>query len=312
MAALRTMVAYANNATRNHNVLLSWMSLVAVQSTREAHTQHLTKNIQYISNEKTKLIVDPKTMKLNKETNKPLCVIMNWMLQRPNHVTKYARLYLEQGFDVVSVSCTPWQLTWPLKGSQLIAADLIKFISENGHKPLVVHGFSVGAYVWSEGLVYAMKNKEKYMPVLDRVAAQIWDSAADVTEIPYGFPAAVFPNNKFMQNAMRVYIEYHLKKFHDAATMHYNNGSSAFISSACRAPALFLLSKTDPVGAERSNRNVYQSWLNLGIKCTWKCWDRSPHVQHYTYHKEEYLAALFDHLEMCNVLPQSAKARVRL
>ncbi|KAM3966109.1 uncharacterized protein ACR2FA_012981 [Aphomia sociella] len=311
MAALRTLVGCGRNITKSDNVL-SCASVVPLHSNCGLHTQYITKNMQYISNEDTKLTADPETMKLDKEIKRPLCIIMNWMLQRPNHVMKYATLYLEQGFDVVSVSCTPWQLTWPLKGSQIIGTNLIKFMAENSHNPLVLHGFSVGAYVWSEGLVYAMKNKQKYQPVLDRVVAQVWDSAADVTEIPHGFPAAVFPKNKFMQNAMRLYIEYHLKTFHDAATLHYNRGSAAFISTECRAPALFLLSKTDPVGAERSNRNVYQSWVNLGVKCTWKCWDRSPHVQHYTYHPKEYIAALYQHLDTYNLVSQPDKMRARL
>lgn len=53
---------------------------------------------------------------------------MNWMLARKQHVMKYATLYLEQGFDVVSVSCTPWQLMWPVKGSQVDFTSLILLI----------------------------------------------------------------------------------------------------------------------------------------------------------------------------------------
>ncbi|XP_063832169.1 uncharacterized protein LOC135081379 [Ostrinia nubilalis] len=250
-------------------------------------------------------------MKLDKQPNKPLCIIMNWMLARPQHVQKYASLYLEQGFDVVSVSCSPWQLMWPQKGSQLVGASLMKFMAANGHKPLVLHGFSVGAYVWAEALVYAMKDKEKYQPVLDRVRAQVWDSAADITEIPVGFPSAVFPKNMFLQNALRTYTKYHLKKFHDAATSHYLRASDLFHKTPCRAPALFLLSRSDPVGAERSNRSVHDSWVNLGVKCTWHCWERSPHVLHYNKHQQEYLQLLHDHLTARELLANPDKMRAR-
>lgn len=41
------------------------------------------------------------------------------MLPKRKHVLKYADLYLEQGFDVVVVSITPWQLLWPTKGSRV-------------------------------------------------------------------------------------------------------------------------------------------------------------------------------------------------
>ncbi|KAL4718639.1 hypothetical protein ACJJTC_017471, partial [Scirpophaga incertulas] len=206
-------------------------------------------------------------MLLDKQPEKPLCILINWLLARQKHVMKYASLYLEQGFDVVSVSCTPWQLMWPTKGSQLVAEDLIKFMTHNGKEhPLVVHGFSVGGYIMGEVFVHVMKNKELYQPTLDRVVAQVWDSAADISELSIGVPAAVFPKNKIMQKTLRAYMEYHLKTFHEAATVHYIRSSQLFHTNLCRAPALFLLSRSDPVGAERSNRDVYDTWLQMGIE----------------------------------------------
>ncbi|XP_045504715.1 uncharacterized protein LOC123701327 [Colias croceus] len=277
--------------------LLSCAPVAMAWSDRGAHTQDVTKNIQYISNDKVKLNTDPKTMKLDKQLNRPRCIMINWLLARQKHVMKYANLYLEQGFDVVSVSCTPWQLMWPLKGSQLVAGDLLRFMSANDNEqPLVVHGFSVGGYLWGELCVHVMKDQQLYQPLLDRVAAQIWDSAADITEITIGVPAAVFPKNKIMQKTLKAYMEYHLKTFHDAATVHYIRSSQLFHTNLCRAPALFLLSASDPVGAERSNRAVCDSWLKMGINCTWHCWDRSPHVQHFTKHREEYVSLVRAHL----------------
>ncbi|KAM3966108.1 LOW QUALITY PROTEIN: transmembrane protein 53-like [Aphomia sociella] len=292
--------------------LLSCAPVAMMGLDRGAHTQDLTKNIQYISNEKIKLTADPNTMKLDKLPNRPLCILINWLLARQKHVMKYASLYLDQGFDVVSVSCTPWQLMWPTKGSQLVANDLLKFMASNDNDhPLVVHGFSVAGYMWGEVIVHIMKNKELYTPLLDRVAAQVWDSAADVSEISIGVPAAVFPKNKIMQKTLRAYMEYHMKAFHDVATSHYIRSSQLYHLNLFKAPALFLLSKSDPVGAEKSNRSVHDSWVKLGIKCTWKCWD-IPHVQHYTYHPKEYVAVLHEHLNNCNVISQSDKMRARL
>ncbi|CAH0746673.1 unnamed protein product [Diatraea saccharalis] len=279
---------------------------------RNAHMQVLTKNLRYITNDDIKLKVDPKSMRLDKKAKKPLCIIMNWMLARPNHIMKYANIYLEQGFDVISVYCSPWQLMWPTKGSQLVGKDLMNFLAENGHTPLALHGFSVGAYVWGEGLIYAMRNKDKFQPVLDNMKSQVWDSAADITEIPVGFPSAVFPKNMVMQNALRAYTKFHLKLFHKAATVHYLASSEMFHHPASRAPALFLLSKNDPVGAERSNRDVYDCWVKDGIQCTWKCWDRSPHVLHYFYHSKEYLTLLYDHLDKNGLISDRQKMHERL
>ncbi|XP_072945585.1 uncharacterized protein [Epargyreus clarus] len=306
MGLFRTVVSLAvhngkvglrNNGKVSLRPLLSCAPVAMVCSDRGAHSQDITKNIQYITNDKVKITTDPKTMKFDKQLNRPTCIMINWLLARQKHVMKYANLYLEQGFDVVSVSCTPWQLMWPLKGSQLVADDLIKLMAANENdQPMVVHGFSVGGYLWGEVCAHVMKDRDRYQPILDRIAAQVWDSAADITEITIGVPAAVFPKNKIMQKTLRAYMEYHLKTFHDAATSHYIRSSQLFHTNLCRAPALFLLSASDPVGAERSNRSVYDSWVKMGIKCTWQCWDRSPHVQHFTKHRDEYVALLRTHL----------------
>ena len=40
------------------------------------------------------------------------------------------------------------------------------------------------------------------------MACQIWDSAADITEIPVGLPKSIFPKNPTMQSALRNYTLY--------------------------------------------------------------------------------------------------------
>lgn len=317
MGVLRKVVPLANNGLRSKGnpfrPLLSCAPLAMVSWDRNAHSQDITKNIQYISNEKLKLTADPNTMKLDKQINRPLCVMINWLLARQKHVMKYATLYLEQGFDVLSVSCTPWQLMWPVKGSQLVAGDLLKFITTNdAHSTLMIHGFSVAGYIWGELCVHALRDPKTYQPVLDRVSCQVWDSAADISEISIGVPKAIFPKNHLMQKTLQAYMEYHMKAFQDAATRHYVRSSQMFHTNACRAPALFLLSKSDPVGAENSNRAVHDSWVEMGTKCTWKCWDKSPHVQHYIHHPKEYLAALYSHMDKYGLVSQPEKMRMRL
>ncbi|CAB3252534.1 unnamed protein product [Arctia plantaginis] len=323
MSVMKNVVSLAAKSgklgTRNNGKfglfrpLLSCAPVAMVGLDRGAHTQDLTKTMQYISNEKVKLKIDPNTMKLDKRVDKPLVVMINWLLARQKHVMKYATLYLEQGFDVLSVSCTPWQLMWPQKGSQLIAGDMLKFMHVNENdQPLVVHGFSVAGYMWGEVCVQVMKNPELYQPVMDRVVAQVWDSAADISELSIGVPAAVFPKNQIMQKTLRAYMEYHMKTFYDAATVHYIRSSQLFHTNLCHAPALFLLSRSDPVGAEKSNRSVYDSWVQMGIKCTWKCWDKSPHVQHYTHHAKDYVAALYEHFNAYGLVSQPEKMRMRL
>ncbi|XP_069362377.1 transmembrane protein 53-like [Maniola hyperantus] len=254
---------------------------------RNAHTQHINKNLLYISNDNMKIHTDLKTMKLSKSNNKPLCIMLSWLLATNKQTMKYANIYLQEGFDVLRVTCEPWQLLWPRKGAKVIAQNLLQLMYANDI-PYMVHGFSVGGYVWSEAMVHAMTDEEKYQPVLDRVEAQVWDSVADITEVSVGVPLALFPNSKIGQKITKSIIIAYLKALYNVGTVHYEKACETYYASPCRAPALFLLSSTDPVGNERRIRRACDLWIQMGIKCTWQCWARSPHVQHYLKHPQEY------------------------
>lgn len=61
--------------------------------------------------------------------------------------------------------------------------------------------------MWGEALDLIYSDKEKYNNITNRIVGQVWDSIADVMQIPIGFPAAVFPKNLVLQSMLRKYIE---------------------------------------------------------------------------------------------------------
>lgn len=61
--------------------------------------------------------------------------------------------------------------------------------------------------MWGEVLDMIHADRQKYDPVIDRIVGQIWDSAADVSEISIGTPLAVFPTNAVLQGMMKKYLE---------------------------------------------------------------------------------------------------------
>ncbi|XP_050355678.1 uncharacterized protein LOC126776872 [Nymphalis io] len=265
-----------------------------------AHTQKITKNIYYISNDKVKVDTDLKTMKMNRSSKKPVCIMLSWLMSTPKQIMNYANLYLEDGFDVIRVICEPWQLVWPRKGTQIIGRDLIKLMAAN-EGSYVVHGFSVGGYVWSEALVHALKENKIYQPALNRVKAQVWDSVADITAVAVGLPIALFPCNKPARHATKLFINFYLLAFRSVATRHYERACETYYATPCRAPALFLLSSSDPVGQEDRIRRAHNLWLDMGIQCTLQCWPNSNHVMHYLSHRDEYVALVRAHIRnnMC-------------
>jgi len=193
-------------------------------------SHHVSKNIEFITQDNRVVSSKNVIQNINVPNNRPLLVILTWLLSKRQHVMKFVNLYMEQGFDVAVVSLTPWQLMWPTKGSrvsiyniivlqsiyykifktyfQLVAADLLTFLKQNeSYQQILLHGFSVGGYMWGEALDLMESNKEKYSGIVDRIVGQVWDSIADVREITIGLPHAVFPKNVMLQSMFRKYME---------------------------------------------------------------------------------------------------------
>lgn len=74
------------------------------------------------------------------------------------------------------------------------------------YRPVMVHGFSVGGYLWGEVMNLMSKDLNKYQPVIDQIAGQIWDSVVDFEGIPVGMPKAMFPSNALARKSLEMYI----------------------------------------------------------------------------------------------------------
>ena len=57
-----------------------------------------------------------------------------------------------------------------------------------------------------------------------------------------------------------------MKAFHKQATQYYIRSSQLFHTNIVHSPALFIMSKTDTIGAVDSNKRVRDSWESLGVK----------------------------------------------
>ncbi|XP_053966686.1 uncharacterized protein LOC128868524 isoform X2 [Anastrepha ludens] len=294
--------------------LIHQTTMATWKNRRFLSTKEITKNMTFFTNEPFNSEVDPKTLEFKKPSRNPLVLIMAWLMASQKHLRKYAQIYTDMGFDVMAVHVTPWQLLWPVKGTQVVAADTLKFMEINkSYAPIVIHGFSVGAYQLGEVMLQMARDMERYSQVLDRIACQIWDSAADITEIPIGVPKSIFPKNPRMQSALRNYMLYHMKTFHNQATIHYMRSSQMFHSTLVKQPALFFVSENDPIGPPSSNQAVRENWERANIKVSFKCWERSQHAAHFVRHREEYLECLLKHLQSCGVIESvGLKTRAKL
>lgn len=177
---------------------------------------------------------------------------------------------------------------------------------------ILLHGFSIGGYIWGECLVMMDRDREKYRNLIDRIVGQIWDSAADIVNITNGGPKAIFPDSPKLEESMRKYMHYHFATFSESATQHYLRASQAIYNSFVQAPVLIFVSKNDLIGDEPANWRIIQHWRSRNFHVTWKCFDDSPHVGHFFKHRQEYLQHLNDHLKLIGLVTDSETLRSKI
>lgn len=261
------------------------------------HTQSLNKNMQLNTNKNPNSVEDGKS-------KKPLAVILSWMLAKESHLEKYRSMYLNRGFDVLTVNIAPKDLLFPASGSQLIVTNLLEYLtSNNNYEDVLFHAFSVGAYLMGEMFVAVRDASDKYKKILPKIQGVILDSAVDFEGIPTGFPRAV-TKNPITIRVIEWYIATHLALMYNVATKHYLRSSKNFHNTPLRCPALIVASESDKVGTTNQNLLLGESWEVRGVDVKYKFFKDSKHVSHMYKYPDEYVSEIDNFLKKINLHPK--------
>jgi len=223
--------------------------------------------------------------------DRPLVVIYGWLAAKAKHAYKYGDFYLGKGFDVLHMKILPTQMLWPNAGQKAIE-ELLNFTLRPAHKdqPILIHGFSVGGYLYGETLVKIL-NDSRYRVCGERIVGQIFDSPVDFEGVPRGTGMAL-SNIPAVQKSIKLSLEFYLSMFKNATVKHYLKSSEAFHNNDLLIPSLLLHSKSDPIGIPESIETVKAKWVKRNVPVYQKCWDKSPHVCHFYHHPIEYIQTL--------------------
>lgn len=239
-----------------------------------------------------------------------LVLLFSWLLAPERHIKKYVDMYRRRGVSVLTVTITPLDLLLPARGSQAITLSLLRLLQENEkYRPLLVHGFSVGAYVFSEAMVHVMKDRRQFDPLLQRFVGQVWDCPVDLNGIPTGFPKAV-TSIPLLQRLLRAFVVVYLRLMHRWATVHYERARVPFFTNTVGVPALLLQSGRDPVSTQEMTRELLRGWRGQGTKVHYKCFEEGAHVSLYWKNPVEYEQVLGEFLEEVQLLekPRSSSS----
>ncbi|XP_068226514.1 uncharacterized protein [Palaemon carinicauda] len=273
--------------------LASRLAASPVQATivlaRDYHSYKLTKHMEFFTASDVPIPKDTiQVAKTLSTKDRPLTLLFCWLMAKDRHIRKYADFYNRQGIDVLGVKVSPFEVLRPTKGIQVVAGEILDFLHANpSHSPMLIHGLSVGAYMFGEVMVKMKKDMDKHGVLLDRFVGQIWDSGVDLQSIPEGLPTSI-TSHEGLRASMRKYLEWYMRLKYKTATVHYENASYLIHQNFINTPTLVMFSDKDPISTPAMNAVIYQKWEAKNIPVYTKCFEGSPHVSHYMMHRKAY------------------------
>ncbi|XP_038068251.1 uncharacterized protein LOC119737747 isoform X2 [Patiria miniata] len=114
--------------------------------------------------------------KFKDEENAPVTLLMPWATASERALDRFRMLYAERGFNVLTAYAKPINFIWP-RSSQPVAAEIVEFLrTKTGKAPIVVHAFSIGAFMYANVLTYISEHPDEFSALEPRIRGQVFDS----------------------------------------------------------------------------------------------------------------------------------------
>lgn len=97
------------------------------------------------------------------DEKRPLLVLFAWLFAKDRHLDKYRNLYIQRGFDVLTVKIQVSDFLIPRRGSHVVAKNIVNFLKDSQYPIFIFHAFSVGAYQMGEVFVQLRKDENQSM-----------------------------------------------------------------------------------------------------------------------------------------------------
>lgn len=250
------------------------------------------------------------------EDQRPLAVLMVWLMANEKNVEKYRQIYLRRGFDVLTVRTSPLDLLLPENGGKKVAESIVNFFNGTAqdYEKIVVHLFSVGAYQFSEvmlNLVNQERGDEMIEEFRRRIRGVILDSPVDLHGAPHGVAKSLFPKNPFMLKLVEWLLDAYLIRFERGTSRHLKNIQKIFYKNPLKLPSLVLASEKDPIANPDYLAPFLSHWRAGQVPIDMRTWQDSPHVAHYAKHPEEYESLVDQFLRKVNIIQDPKEQIVR-
>ncbi|KAK2142607.1 hypothetical protein LSH36_934g02020 [Paralvinella palmiformis] len=246
------------------------------------------------------------------QQSRPLILIYSWLVAKARHMHKYGDFYLKKGWDVLHVKVDPLQLMLP-SSAQRVVGQVLEFTQDDKRlkQPILVHGFSVGGYLWGETLVKILSDESLIANLRHRIHGQIMDSPVSFHGIPFGVSQAV-TDVRLLQNIVEGTISSYLSLTKNITMKYYVRSQETFEENVMHTPSMFLFSKADVIGRHRVIEECIEKMKRKGIAVYSKCWEDSRHVSHFQRHPVEYIDMMTYFLQRIKFLDVPDEGKIQM
>ncbi|XP_072037894.1 uncharacterized protein [Amphiura filiformis] len=233
---------------------------------------------------------------------RPTLLLLSWLSATPRALDRFRHIYASHGFNVVTVLSKPFHFIWP-KSSEPLAQEICEYLISHTQGPIVVHGLSIGGFIYSYCLLHAMENKDVFDALENRIQGHIFDSlvVGELENMAEGVSkgSASYPTTRYV--VQKVILLYFWLA-HNHTIPHYDRAIEVFYNMPFRTPMLVYYSKIDTMCSNEAMENLTKTWREkYSLDVVPKVFDDTQHVFHLREHPEEYKEVLKNFLDKLNV-----------
>ncbi|XP_025086348.1 transmembrane protein 53-like isoform X1 [Pomacea canaliculata] len=231
---------------------------------------------------------------------RPVVVLVGWLNAKKQHLEKFADLYRVKGFDVLTMDVSPIHIVRPTVGKKY-AMELLEVLQKNdilASKSIVIHGFSIGAFIYTQLQLAFEKDPTTFLDVCQRMTGVVMDSPAYMDHMCQGIADSA-SSVSIVRILINSSLRFYLRMFPKSVTFHYCEAERIFYSNT--VPTLFLYSSADKISSTAVTERYIEAWRKKNLFVVGQKWHDSPHVGHLRKHPEEYSKALFFFLDRLNL-----------
>lgn len=185
---------------------------------------------------------------------------------------------------------------WP-KSAFSLSKEVLEYLQAEVDCDLVVHGMSIGAYLYTMIVMAALQNPQHTSYLRDHVKGNIFDSivCGGVKQMALGVSKTVANNvalEKLIQGTILTY--FNLTKSHTVDL--YNDAIQLFYDNPFLTSSLLLYSTVDRMSDPKTVESIACAWEDRGIQVMLQKWTDSKHVELMKDHTVEYIECLDEYL----------------